>query len=94
MFGGNRQGRRESAIARRLKNLNTYASVNDIDKGKKAFKDIACTCRNLNIEVPAEAKNCLNKLNLKEEDVIQAKVKATEAVTEEVPENVFVPVQE
>ena len=49
MFGGSRQSRRESAIARRLKNLNNYATVNDVDKGKKAFKDIACTCRNLKI---------------------------------------------
>jgi hypothetical protein len=79
MFGGNRQGRREGAIERRLKNLQSYAASSETDKGRKAYKDIACTCRNLKIEVPADARSCLSKLKIEEKDIVTIKAKRVEA---------------
>jgi hypothetical protein len=83
MKGENRKSsRQEAAIVRRLKNLEKYTAAKDLDKAKKAFRDIACTCRNLEKEVSSEARACLNKLGIKEEDILISKVKAKEEVIE------------
>ena len=82
MKGGNRQGRREQAIERRLKNLQSYAASNNTEKGRKAYRDIACTCRNLKIEVPADARSCLSKLKIEEKDIVTIKAKRVEVEEE------------
>jgi hypothetical protein len=86
MKGENRKGsRREAAILRRLKNLEQYAASNNVEKARKAYRDIFCTSSKLNKETPSEARACLNKLGLKEEDIITSKPKV-EANPEELPE--------
>lgn len=82
--GNRKSSRREHAIERRLKNLQKYAASNDTEKGRKAFKDIACTCRNLKIEVPADAKSCLSKLKIKEEDIVVTRAKRVEVEEDQV----------
>ena len=88
MKGGNRDGRRESAIVRRQKNLEAYVASKDTEKAKKAYKDIAYTCRNLKKDVPPKAIACLNQLNIKEADILSAKAQA-KSETEELPEEVL-----
>jgi hypothetical protein len=86
MSGSKKDGRRESAITRRMKNLEKYTGSKEVDRAKVAYRDIACTCRNLKKEVPSEAKSCLHKLELKEENIVSTKVQAK---AEEIPEEVL-----
>jgi hypothetical protein len=89
MKGGNKTSRREEAIERRLKNLIEYSEQKNTDKARKAFKDIACTCGNLQKDIPSEARMCLTKLGIKEEDVFVSKTKIPEITPAELPEEVL-----
>lgn len=89
MKGENRKSsRREAAIVRRLKNLEKYVDSKDVDKIKKAYNHIAGTCQNLGKEIPSEARAFLNKLGLKEGDILTAKTKVVKEENEALPEDV------